>query len=247
MKFTSSPYGKDHYFVSFRDFRNIDEPIMGYYFGNNRALQIYVRGDLYFNFYTLDWESVGINKGEQENLIKNLIYNRIEYLSKFRTLKGKIQTKKIEAEALTAQKAMNLQTISQLKEEVTTKQLEFTLLKDVTLSDLTKSEAVKLQIRNFGSERDSIKNNKLNQLLGTLNVQLQQIDSIQQDIKQNKDKIEGIVAIDQNDLSAKTIELISKLKALNELYLEADPRHLAIKDIIENFATKQIDLPNVLA
>ena len=247
MTFIGTRYQKNHYFVSFRDFQNIDEPIEGFYFGNQRALQIYVKEGYYYNFFTLDWVSAGIRKRELQDIIKNLIFNKSHYLSRFRTLKGKLQSIRIDAEDKTAQKNKNIHTRLQLKEEVTTKLAELALIKDA-LNDLTtKSDAVKLQIRNFGSEIDSIKIKKLNPLMDTLQVQLQQIDSIQKEIKQNNHKIAGIKHINQNDLSASITKLISKLKALNASYLEADPRHSAIKDIVDNFATKQMDLPNVIA
>jgi hypothetical protein len=237
----------NRYFVSYRNCQIFDAANGN---GYTRILQIQMRYGNFYNFHVplgLSIFEANISAVELQGIVSNLNTNIFNYLRLFQNSKISLNYEKYVADSLTALKNKNIHSIAALKEEVTTKRAELALIKE-TLPDLmSKSEALKLQIRNFESETAKIKSSKLDPLTESLKVQFQDYNSIELEIKQNKDKIAGIVHINQNDLSASTTKLKSKLNALKALYLEADPRHLAIKDIIDNFATKQRTIPSVIA
>ena len=244
----SSEDSRNRYFASFRDFSSWDATSTENGWTKMRHFQMWMKGEYRYQFLVdKNLFSDDINESELISLIKQLNQNKDSYLSRFRTSKTKLSNKKIEADSKTEQKAKNIVDRAQLQQEVKEKNKKLIISQNAKIKFTTQSDASKLQIKTFESQIATIRTTKFSPLIESLRVQSLQLDSIEQEIAGNDKKLQGIVPIDQNDLSASKTKLLKKLNDLNALYLDADPKHTAIKDLIDNFDTKQDLIPNVIA
>jgi chromosome segregation ATPase len=247
----SDDNNRSRYFSSFRDFSSYNANSDENSWYNMKHFEIWMGkpGKNYRNQFLSDKNLIydDISGAELVTLIKQLNDNKNNYLSKFRNFKTKLSDKKIDAESKTAQKARNIATRAQLLEEVNNKQAEFAITQEAKREYTSKSEATKLKIRNFESEIATIRTTKFTPLVALLQAQTQQLSTIQQEIAGNQQKLEGIVPIDKNDYDAKKQELRKKLIELNSHYLMADPKHIAINDVLTHFEANQNLIPSVIA
>merc|ERR1711957_710581 len=140
----------------------------------------------------------------------NISHGRNTYLTKYTTHKRKMQDTKVKAGELRKQKNRNINSRANLDKAIADTKAEMEL-SQATLRDLNASaEALRLQIRNYEQEINTVKNTKLAPAVQTLADNSRNMSALQQAVNENK--IQGIVKIDSNDLMASNQQLMAKLK-----------------------------------
>merc|ERR1712151_416264 len=174
-----------------------------------------------------------INSSELKTLKNGLINNKNDYLENFRNYRNKLSALKQSAEDLERTRSLNLSTQADLEAARQAKQAELDQTK-ATLKALNQAaEASRLASRNFEKEHQRLAQEELRPLLDQLESMEQGLKALQQKVKDNDSKIQGVVPIDQNDLAESKTSLRNTLTLFQATFLQMDPRFTAIDTCIK--------------
>lgn len=239
---------RNRYFVTYRDFSS--------YYGAEskenswvymRKMTIYMKSSVAYVFL-IDKKVFGdeINQKENEQLVKDLNTYRNSYLTNYRTYRDQMSKYKVNAEALAATKAQNIQTREQLNAAIAQKQTELATTKAALKNLEQQAEAARLAIRNYENTINQKRVSTLQPEEANLKGLVTALSAVEAQIADNDKKIKGIVPIDQDDLSQSMEKLKQKLNELKGIYLSSDPYSATLSTLIAHFDTQMNTIPSVI-
>jgi len=238
--------GKKRWFFSYRDMSSYSDTTNGSWY-QMRQLRVDMKNSVNY-YFEIDKGlfSSDMSESEANTMQSNISNNRNTYLTKYTTHKRKMQDTKVKAGELRKQKNRNINSRANLDKAIADTKAEMEL-SQATLRDLNASaEALRLQIRNYEQEINTVKNTKLAPAVQTLADNSRNMSALQQAVNDNKNKIQGIVKIDSNDLMASNQQLMAKLKGFRTTFLPSDPKSIALGNLIANLETKKDEIPQIV-
>jgi len=238
--------GKKRWFFSYRDMSSYSDTTNGSWY-QMRQLRVDMKNSVNY-YFEIDKGlfSSDMSESEANTMQSNISNNRNTYLTKYTTYKRKMQDTKAKAGELRKQKNRNIDNRTKLDRAISDTKVEMEL-SFATLRDLNASaEALRQQIRNYGQEINTVKNTKLAPAVQALADNSRNMSALQQAVNDNKNKIQGIVKIDSNDLMASNQQLMAKLKGFRTTFLPSDPKSIALGNLIANLETKKDEIPQIV-
>ena len=238
---------RNKYFISFRDFSTYDSYSKNNAFYLMRRFMIKMKNNTTYNFLIdKGMFSDDITQKELQTMTTNMNTNRNSYTTRYRNYYSDMIRIKVKAEELRNQKTKNIDNRHKLNSEIDNKKAEL-LITQETLRDLKlKSEASKLQIRNFESEINLKKVSTLDPAIQSLQESVTNMDALESQVTDNKQKISGVVAIDSNDLTQSLTQLKTKLTGYKGTYMASDPKSVQISTLIANIDTQMDNIPTIV-
>ena len=187
-----------------------------------------------------------INDKELKNMVSNLKNNKNSYLTKFFNFKSQLNQFKAKAEDLADLKARNIQTSSDLQAQIAAKKIELKGTQEILVSLNNNASALALQIRNYEKEMNKKKTDELDPSLKDLQESIQILNALDAQVRDNDQKIKGIVPIDQSDLTASNTKLRDSLLAYQQTYLDSDPKFTLLGNLITKIETQMDNIPTIL-
>lgn len=235
------------YFVPFRNFNTYrNSYVKENSMWKMRQLIVFLRySTLTINF---DKKVLTDDVNEKENIKLNneLISRRDSYLTTYKNLRDKLSAIQVLAEDLTRTKQININTENELKAEITKREQEIVSLQKTVKKLKQDAETSKLTIRNLQKSEQSIANNEMKPAQNELDSLFNMMTALEDQLKENGKKIQGVVPIDQNDLAQSMTDLRKYLTLYQNTFLESDPHFLEISEVIANLDTKLGMIPTIL-
>lgn len=241
---------RNRYFASFRDF-SVYRDAYGVENGwtSMRQFVFQMTGGVsyVFNIDKFLVRSSSISESELKSLVSTIDTNQGSYMTTFHNYRNNMRSLKVKAEELTDLKAKNLNTKEALQAEIANKKIQLAATQGVLKTLMDQAASSKLLIRNYEKQINQKKQEQLKPEMENLKVQVQGLEALDAQIKENNSKIQGIVPIDKNDLSESIADLRLKLSGLRALYLEADPKYTQFSTLIAHLDTQMDTIPSVIA
>jgi hypothetical protein len=240
---------KNQYFVAYRKFAAYSGPYKrenGWATMRQLVVPLVNNGMIVFNIDKHVFSDT-INESELSKMQSNLDTNKSSYSLKFRKYREEMIVKKTRAQDLTDIKASRITNRAELNAVIAKKNMELTTTKDALKSLNDQAEASRTQIRNFEKEINVKQSNTMDPAMQTLKETIQNFDALVSQKADNDKKIQGIIPIDSNDLVKSTMDLKSKLAALQALYIESDPKSGLFSTLIAHLDTQIDTIPTVIA
>jgi len=227
------------FFLPYRNFSNSYEAA----YANNgilymRRLTVYTRYGAISMHVEKGMFSSHISESEVKTLSAALNSNKDDYLKDVKNRRLMMDSTKVRAENLAWNKQQNINTQAQLDKALADKKTELNATKEAHKKLTAASEASKLLIREYKKQQQTLVNNDLKALNEDLQTNLTRLDALEQQQKENEDKIKGIKPIDHNDLAQSKTTLSTLLTSYANTFLESDPNSAILKDLIANLSTQ---------
>lgn len=239
-------YEHRYYFVDFRTF-SVNNKIYSQEndvdWGRDKRRQLVIpRKSPYYNLnFEFDdnlYYVEEVDKYELPKLKTELANNVANYLRKYSNFKEKLNTILTQVRQKEADRKIALNTQEQLTEARDNKNAEMEITKQ-TLKDLKQqSSDLSLRVRDLDKQQNILIVNEHKPLVKKVINNKIIMKVLRAQIQNNKDKIEGIKRIDEDDLAAKLKELKNKLKMFRSTFLTLDPRYGKLSTIIDDMGPK---------
>lgn len=213
-----------------------------------RKFDIYMRNNVLYDLNINDGVFYDdISKDELEKIIPTVESNKQYFLNNCNYYKTQRQNARIKIDELTNLKAKNISTKEQLQAEIDSKTIKIAD-NQIKLKDMTsKADASKLQIRNYEVSINNKKNTELKPVTDDLQQQTNVLASLEIQIQNNKDKINGVIPVSQDNLNQSYTDLTNNLRMLQATYHQSDPKYNQIQNLLNDIYNKKNDIPNIIS